>query len=115
MTYRQFTLHRLAYGVRKMISTRFLEEYPGMRVEVAASEVAEGFAVYLKASVLGMRRETDVEIDAPDGRWQAIRYALGLRYRKRKIRLEASVLFPHLPTAADSITFLEWYDDARSV
>lgn len=115
LTYRRYTLSRLSYLVRKIITSRFLEEYPGMRVEIAANEVAEGFAIYLQATVLGQQRSTEVEINAPDGRWQALRLALGLSYRKRKIRFTASTLFPHMPTTADAVTYLEWEDTTNAV
>lgn len=91
-----YHMKRLTWIIRKRVSEELFEA-PGMDLNVIAQEIASGLVILIRASVLGSHRSTRVIINAPDGRWQAFKYALGLPYRKRQHRLDAFALFPDLP------------------
>jgi hypothetical protein len=98
---------RLAYLVRKHIHAALLDEAGGMRIEVAAEEIADGAVIFIRASVLGYQRSRTIFLDTPDGPWQAFKACLGLRHRTKTVRVNATVLFPELSGITAPNLYLE--------
>jgi len=96
-TISEYTLKRLAFVIRKTVLDDLADDAAGLDLEVVANEVANGLSFWIRANILGIHKTTVVKLNVPDGFWQAVRCALGLSYRKRRLRISAYAIFPDLP------------------
>ncbi len=87
-------LQRIQFLVRKIVGAEIRDNAPYVQIDAIAEEVAQGFAMYLRLVVLGVQHEHTVAIDVPDGRWQALKAAFGLRFRSKTVTIHLSEIFP---------------------
>jgi len=100
-------LSRLSFLIRKHLHKAMLDEAAGMRIEVAAEEMSDGIAVYIRAHVFGQQKSRTIYLDTPDGPFQAILACFRLPHRKKQVRLDAFVLFPEIAVMDTPHMYLE--------
>lgn len=103
----KFQLSRLSFLIRKHLHKALLDEAAGMRIDVAAEEMSDGIAVYIRAQVLGQQKSRTIYLDTPDGPFQALLACFGLPHRKKQVRLDAFVLFPEIAAMNTPHLYLE--------
>ena len=74
---------RLSYIVRARVAAADIAA--NAVVDAFAEVIADELLVYLKLTIPGRR----VTVDAPENRFHALLYALGLPYRKRTLEVSA--------------------------
>lgn len=89
-------LQRIQYVIRTLVKAEIRDAAPYVQLDALAEEVADGFAAYIHLQILGIQHAQTIEIDVPDGRWQAFKAAFGLSFRRKRLTVQLTELFPKI-------------------
>lgn len=104
-------LQRLVWIIQKRLS----EEIRSVPIEIVAEELVETAVMKIRGELLGEAKSTVIDLEVPDGPWQALKACFGFSCRTKCLRVDAFQVFPDLrvPREQKTVVYIEAEENAN--